>query len=203
MELEGITWIGPPLEDDEFVALLPADLGALLQQLNGFILRGGALHVRGAVAEPSWHSLRRYWTGDTALHVLYEGVSVDDLPFAQDCVGDQFLLRSNEVWRVSAEYGGLEPLGLKLFPFLEAAARDPLEFLCAQPLANYTSDGARLQPGELLFAYPPFCVSEANEGVSLAAIPADEVIAVHAKLAEEIRDLPDGASIVIKPTQAD
>lgn len=203
MELEGITWTGPAVQDEELFSLLPKELAVLLQQVNGFILRGGALHVRGAVGEPTWHSLRRYWVGEGALHARYAAVSPDDLPFAQDCVGDQFLLRQGDVWRLSAEDGELHPIGMTLFAFLEAASRQPLEVLGAQPLADYASDGARLQPGELLFAYPPFCVgeasSEASSGVSVKAIPADQVIAAHARLAQQIRDLPDGTKIRIVP----
>jgi len=64
-------------------------------------------------------------------------------------------------------------------------------------LFNYHNLGFELHPGELLFAYPPFVTDEASGGVRLKAIPATEVIRVHADFAAQIQDLTDGAKIRI------
>lgn len=47
MELDGITWQGSPPAEEPELSALPSPLAGLLRQLNGFVLRGGALHVRG------------------------------------------------------------------------------------------------------------------------------------------------------------
>ena len=82
----------------------------ILSDANGFILHEGALHVRGVSFAPEWHSLRAAWRGPSAFHTLYESVLSTDIPFAQDQVGDQFLLRDGRVLRVSAETGEVDAL---------------------------------------------------------------------------------------------
>lgn len=195
MELTGITWTGPEIDDGEIVAELPPDLRNVLSTINGFVLFGGALHVRGAVTRPEWHSLRACWRGPDALATLYPAVSADDVPFAQDCLGDQFLLREGRVVRLAAETGDVERLDLPLFDFLKHACADPEHFLLAGPLVQHLQDGGELHPGMLLHAYPPFCIKASAAGVSLRAIPAGELIRAHAHLARQLASVPDGTPI--------
>jgi hypothetical protein len=197
MEIDGVTWVGPTIDAPDILSVLPQDLAQLLSQINGFVLRGGALHVRGAVRAPEWHSLANAWQGSRAFHLLYPVVSPDDIPFAQDCLGDQFLLRHGRVVRLSAEHGELEPLDIDLSTFLASASHDPVEFLLSEPLLTQTGQGGRLQPGELLLAYPPYCTNQASQGTALKAVPAVEVIEFHADFARRIRDLPDGSRVRI------
>ena len=58
MELSGITFTGPKIDDQEFLASLPPALQEILTDSNGFILLHGALHVRGVCLDPEWHSLQ-------------------------------------------------------------------------------------------------------------------------------------------------
>lgn len=198
MELTGVTWTGPAVDDADLLAELPDDLRRLLSAINGFVLFGGALHVRGAVREPAWHALRAAWHGPDALATLYPAVAAADVPFAQDCVGDQFLLRDGAVVRLSAETGDVEPLGVSLFDFLQRACADPGEYLGAHPLMQHLEDGGELHPGMLLHAYPPFCTRQAAEGVTLRPVPALELIRYHADLARQIAQVPDGGSFEMR-----
>ena len=148
MELPGVTWVGPPADDGEILAELPRELRSVLSAINGFVLFGGALHVRGAVREPAWHSLRNQWSGPDALADLYPAIQTNDIPFAQDCVGDQFLLRDGEVVRLVAETGEVEPLGMLLHaypPFCseQAAAGVSLRPVPAAELIRFHADVAR------------------------------------------------------------
>ena len=102
MELRNVTCRGPAITDHDLLAKLPSDLRGLLEQINGFVQFGGGLHVRGACHDPAWHSLRHAWVGDAAFHRAYPAVRETDVPFAQDCVGDQFLLRDGAVVRLLA-----------------------------------------------------------------------------------------------------
>lgn len=196
MELSGITWSGPPIDDAEIAAELPRELRAVLAAVNGFILFGGALHVRGAVQDPPWHSLRHAWRGAASLAALYPALPPDDVPFAQDCVGDQFLLRGGSVLRLQAETGEVEDVGRSLFAFLERARADPDGFLSPEPLLRHQA-GA-LAPGMLLHAYPPFCTAQAAGGVSLRPVPPLELIRFHADFARQIADVTPGRSIEIR-----
>jgi hypothetical protein len=117
------------------------------------------------------------------------------VPFAEDCLGDQFLLREGRVWRLAAETGEVESLEVGLGGFFEAVQADPVEYLSLHPLLQFQREGGRLEPGQLLAAAPPFCIQESANGVSLRAIPADERRRFLADLAAQLRDVPDGGQI--------
>jgi len=198
MDLADVTFVGPPIDDGEILAKVPGDLAGLLRQLNGFIQFHGGLHVRGACRQPSWHSLRDAWVGKHAFHSLYPAVQPDDIPFAEDCLGDQFILRDGRVLRLSAETGDLKALDLDLAGFFHSVQADPIEFLSLEPLLQFHQAGGVLEDGQLLAAYPPFCTEQSAEGVHLAAVSADERRRFLADFAAQIRNVPDGEQIVFK-----
>ncbi len=187
----GITFSGPAIDDPGLLDDLPAELRLLLQERNGFIIHHGALHVRGVCVDPQWHSLRQTWKGKNSFQQLYPVVLPTDIPFAQDCVGDQFLLRNGEVWRLLAETGEAEQVSPNLQTFFSEVEKDPEEFLNFSPKM-------KLEPGQLIHAYPPFCVKESGKGTSLRPCPAHEVILFHAELAQQISKIPDGDQLRIQ-----
>src|SRR5581483_2945881 len=103
--LDTACFVGAQPDDNTVLARLPRDYTDFLQSINGCVVFGGGLHIRGASANPNWHSLRQVWIGEDRLSRLYPGVNADDVPFAQDCFGDQFLLRSGSVMRLHGETG--------------------------------------------------------------------------------------------------
>jgi hypothetical protein len=195
MELSNITYHGPPIDDIAILDQLPPDYRGLLDQINGFIQFGGGLHIRGACREPDWHALATVWFGVHALYRHYPAVTTEDIPFGQDTVGDQFLLRNGIVFRLSSETGELESLHCSLFRFLEAAQADPIEYLSLQPLIEFYNTGGRLEPGQLISVYPPFCTKESAEGVALRAVPALERLAFLAHFAAQIAQAPTDQQI--------
>jgi hypothetical protein len=73
------------------------------------------------------------------------------------------------------------------------------------PLPSVTSCGSfatgkTLQPGELLYAYPPLSTAQAANGVQLTAVPAAELHLFQSGLARQMNDLPEGASLRIVPS---
>ena len=140
---------------------------------------------------PDWHSLRAALQGPTAFHTLYESVCPSDILFAQDQVGDQFLLRDGKVFQLSAETGDIELLANSLDDFFIRASED---------IEGFLNVGLRhtIQPGELLLAYPPFVLRGSGASASLKPVPAGEVILFHADLARRIRDVPDGGQVEFK-----
>ena len=193
--LSTATFVGEPPDDSAVLAKLPRDYAAFLQVVNGCIAYGGGLHIRGASRKPDWHSLRQAWFGEGCLSQTYAEVSDDDVPFAQDYLGDQFLLRSGSVLRLRAETGEVEDLAVDWREFLWAAAANPSDVLSLQLLQRFRGEGKSLPPGQLLSVYPPLCTKEAAGGVSLKAIPVCERIRFLADLAAQIRDLPDGSKV--------
>ncbi len=186
-DIGNITYRGGPIDDPEILPHLPPEIQEMLQIENGFILWNGGLHFRGACKEPKWHSLRAAIEGKKSLISLYSTLKVGDIPFAQDCMGDQFILRKNAVLFLAAETGELEQFSSDLDEFFSKAAQDPEEYL------NINLE-YHLEPGDLFHAHPPFCF-ESEGDVSLRAIPAQQVIAFHAHFASEISNLPNGTYV--------
>ncbi|MGZ8939574.1 MAG: hypothetical protein ACXW32_10230 [Limisphaerales bacterium] len=190
LDLSGVTWKGPAIDDPKILRDVPEELYQLLRQVNGFILHHGALHVRGGCVAPEWHSLRKAWRGPEAFSESYDAVRPDDVPFAQDLFGDQFLLRRRAVWRLFAETGEMEEMTENLAEFTARVSEDIDAFLNVH--------AAVLEPGQLMLAYPPFCVEGPASKSTLSAVPALEAIAFHANVARQLKDVPDGAKIEFK-----
>jgi len=193
MNISGITWNGPMIDDSALLEELPEELAAMLKQANGFILYQGALHIRGLCQSPEWHSLRSAWKSETSFQNLYPDLTPSDIPFAQDPFGDQFLWREGKILRLLAETGDIEFTSPSLAAFFASVEKDIQSFL-------NVSLKQTIQPGELVLAYPPFCMKESGKGASLRSIPSRRVILFHADLAEQIRNVPDGGQIEIKVT---
>jgi hypothetical protein len=87
---------------------------------------------------------------------------------------------------------------MELAGFFRAIQANPVEFLSLQPLLRFQRDGGALEPGQLLGAYPPFCIEQPADGVHLAAISADEHRRFLADFAAQIHDVADGGEIIFK-----
>lgn len=194
-DLPDTTFVGPAYTGEPTHGSLPTDLLALLRARNGFVAFRGGLHVRGIVPEPSWHSLFDAWVGPRAVSHLFDQVSPSDVPFAEDCLGDQFILRAGAVYRLSAETGEVERLEADLASFLRRVAKDGWNYLRLQPLLEFERQGGRLEPGQLLSAFPPFCMTESSTGVSLRAVPVFDRLSFLANFARQVADRPDGAEL--------
>jgi hypothetical protein len=190
-------YLGPPIDDPHLLDRLPSEYRDLLERTNGYISYNGGLHVRGACLTPTWHSLREAWEGKSAIHRLYPAVLAADIPFAEDPLGDQFVLRGGYVFHLAAETGELFPLNLTLVAFDAAVRHDPDEFLNLAPLRRFQIDGGTLEPGELLSAYPPFCFKFEGDRSYRAIAHADRM-AFLADLARQLSTLPDGSDVRVK-----
>jgi hypothetical protein len=195
LDLPHLTWSGPPIDDPETLARVPDPLRSALAARNGCIAWRGGLHVRGACREPAWHSLRSAWEGSDAFHLLYEEVLESDVPFAEDALGDQFLIRDDEVWHLWAETGEIERRAPTLEAFMAEILAEPTQSLALEPVMAFLDAGQSLEPGQLLMAYPPFCVTQSDAGVTLTAIDTFERREFLATISRQIHDLPDGAEV--------
>jgi hypothetical protein len=173
------SFIGPYADDLHILEMLPGDYRELLSSSNACILFGGGLHIRGACSGPDWHSLRQVWVGADSLARLYPAVQSSDVPFAQDSLGDQFLLRDASVYRLDGETGELSDTQRDWQSFLISAQADPVNFLSLNRLLQYESDGVALKPGQLLSTYLPLCTKEASS--QIAALPDGTTIRVSIK----------------------
>ena len=174
MRLTDSIYIGSTLSDKATFLKLNMEHQKFLKRDNGLIVFNGGLHIRGCVLSPNWHSLHYYWLGEGALYKTYNQLTEEDIPFAQDCLGDQFILRNNIVYILSGETGELENLEVSLTEFLINANNDPMEYLSLHPLKQFFNEGGKLGIGELLNVYPLFSTKESANGVSLKNVPMME-----------------------------
>lgn len=202
MDLSNITYQGPEFqEDQEIESLLPDNLLSLLKQINGFIQFGGGLHFRGLCKEPEWHSLRAALFGENAIHKLYPSVENTDIPFAQDCVADQYLLRDRTVYKLFSESGEVECLDFGLSSFLSSVSNDPVEFLSLEPLLQLQNQEQYLEPGQVIHVYPPFCTEEAKKGVSLKPIGNSEALTFLSDFSKQIDSVGNGEQVEVRVTE--
>lgn len=189
MNLEFINYKGDEISNKEILLKLPTDLQNLLKEINGFTAFDGGLHIRGIVNIPEWHSLEKVWFGDFALHDMFSTLKESDIPFGQDCLEDQYVLRNKKVWHLSSETDELEKLDMSLNEFLLKAEENPTDFLSLQPLLKFLEEGGKLEKGQLLSVYPPFCTKETAEGISLKAISMFDRLIFLADFAKQIKKL--------------
>ena len=192
MDLSRVTFRGPALADSALLSELPSDYARTLIDVNGFVAFDGGFHLRGVCDQPAWHSLAAAWTGEHSVHRLFPSVRSSDLPFGEDCMGDQFVLREGLVHKLASETGELSSLGLSWQTFFDSLCHDSFAFLQLHPLVQFQRDGGRLEPGQILSAYPPFAFKEAANGVSLAAVPIDQHIHFLSDLARQLSRMAGG-----------
>ena len=198
MDLPGLTYRGAAIDDVEILERLPVDLQQLIAQRNGFVAFRGGLHVRGACTAPEWHSLRRVMEGPESFGARFQAIRPDDVPFAQDVFGDQFVLRDGKVWKLDGYTDRLDPVADGLVDFFGAVQRDPIALLSLGHLAQFEAGGETLRPGELLMEWPPFVVDESKKGVTLRRIPVAERLEFLADIARQLRGVADGARVEFK-----
>ena len=199
MELSNITFVGPDYKEGfEIESSLPDNLISMLRQVNGFIQFGGGLHVRGICKEPEWHSLEFALKGSSSFHLLFSEVKETDIPFAQDCVADQYLLRDGEVIKLHSETGEIEVFNFGLAVFFAKVSENPQEFLGLEPLMQLHNENKALEPGQVIHVYPPFCTKQASDGVYLKPVDAIEAHSYLAKLSSQIGSMADGEPIKLQ-----
>jgi hypothetical protein len=197
MEFKGVTYTCTQIEDQQLFDDLPVVLQDFYHDLNGLIAFNGGFHIRGCVVSPQWHSLFEAWRGKNALHKSYESLDINDIPFAQDCLGEQYILRGDYVYHLNTELDELDDLELYFEEFIENCIEDPIDFLSLHPLIQFHNEDGKLQPGELLNSYPPFCIENPSEEYELNAVPVKNQLQYLAKIAEQTRNTLDFRDLII------
>src|SRR6185503_21076264 len=133
------------VDDPDILARVPVNLRDFVR--SGSVGFRGGLHVRGACRGPEWHSLRGAWEGAEAFHQLYSAVLPLDVPFGEDCMGDQFLVREGVVLLLAAETGTIEEIASSVEKFFANVEADAVDTLQMYPLLQFEAEGGQLQPG--------------------------------------------------------
>jgi len=188
-QLQNITYSGQKIDDFDTFDILPDYLKDFYSHQNGLIAYHGGLHIRGCVLIPKWHSLGYLWLGELKISDLFDCITPNDIPIAQDCFGDQYLIRDNQIIRLLAETGDLELLGMDFNDFIKQVGANPIETLNVENVDRFD-----LHPGQLLSVIPPFCIKSDSERL-IKPIDSEERLRFLSYLSGQIRNLPDGSAI--------
>ncbi len=201
-DFPGLVYEGPPIVASELDRVdLPTFLSALLRRKNGFVCFHGGFHVRGLCTEPDWHALSTVSNGPRALHEHYQDVDKGDMAFAEDFLGDQFLLRDGQVLRLYAETGELEALSPDIDTFFDQLMADPDDLLDLPDFLQEWHRDGQLTPDKAVHVHPPFCMENPSQDYSFQPIPRLELLDCHIHLSKTLAGLPDGAQIEFQITE--
>ena len=193
---------GPALSSLQALVVFPSfvpsfiaeELTQLLTVKNGFYAFEQALHVRpsqGMGESPgldTWNSLD-LWVAE------YHGLADESYFFAEDVFGVQFGIKKDGVYSFDPEIGCFEYVA----PNISGWAKSILEnynFLTGYSLAHdWQVANGQLNPGERLIPKQPFVLQGAYTAENLYSLEAVATMRQRAKLAIQIRDLPDGTQI--------
>lgn len=190
-QLSNISYFGKEIDDFNMFENLPDYLKEFYRISNGFVALNGGLHIRGCVKSPKWHSLREYWIGDSKLTSLFNSIEKDDIPFAQDCFGDQYVIRKNIIWKLSIETDEIDNLEISFNDFIERVKSNPYEYLNIENIEPNT-----LEPGQIFNVVPPFCVDSPD--YSFKPIQIEEQIRYLSEFSKQIKYSPDGKIIILR-----
>ena len=190
--LQNTIYTGQKIDDFQCFHKLPDYLKDFYTNQNGCIVLNGGFHIRGCVLNPQWHSLGNVWFGSLKLSDLFDSLSPNDIPIAQDCFGDQYLIREDKVIKLSAESGDIEFFEKDLFEFLELVKADPIEILNFENIDQFD-----LKPGQLLSVFPPFCINSDSD-ISIKPIDYLDRILFLSNLSQQVKKFPDGTNLEIE-----
>lgn len=196
MELPNTTYRNEIIEDRSTFDLLPNELKEFFLKCNGLVALNGGIQFKGCVNKPEWISLHETWKGKLKLLDVYESIAPNDIPFAQDAFGDQYIYRSGEIFQLNCESGELENLNCTLDQFVNNIKTDALDYLSLQQIYELKEMGIELKNGEMMNVYPPFMFNSESER-SYKPVPSIEQISFLQNLYIQTRDLKDGESIEI------
>ena len=173
---------------------LGVDLLALLQQRNGFYALESALHVF-----PSHSSQQEIglvdWNENALWRNEYKGLADDCLFFAEDVFGGQFCIKDGKVYTFDPETGALDYLADDIEGWAQAIVSD-YEVLTGYPLAHqWQEQNGQLPAKKRLLPKLPFVAGGEFVLDNLYLADAVEGMRFRADIANQIKDLPDGAQI--------
>jgi hypothetical protein len=174
----------------------------LLKRRNGGYFWGGALHIFGACAEPTTHSLAA-WNEPELWRTAYGTGAFEGFTFfAEDAFGDQFALdAAGKVFQLKAERGAMDELADDFEQWLLVAVEAPDELLGRGTFTRWVSKNGHLPYGSQLQAFPPFLFAEDAEQLQLSAVDAIENMIFHADLAQQLASIPEGVRVKVEFTE--
>ena len=166
----------------------------MLRKRNGFYALESALHVFPATSNPQVLGLDS-WNDDSLWRGEYRGMANGCLFFAEDVFGGQFCIKANKIYTFDPETGELEHLADDFDGWAKEIIND-YEVLTGYPLAHqWQKKNGQLPSNKRLLPKVPFVAGGEFTLDNLYLHDAIEGMKFRADIANQIKDLPDGAQI--------
>jgi hypothetical protein len=173
---------------------LTDDLLRMRRQRNGFYALESALHVFPTHSSPKETGLDD-WNENALWRNAYKELADGCLFFAEDVFGGQFCIRNNLIYTFDPETGALDYLADDMEGWAKAIISD-YEVLTGYPLARqWQHQNGQLPAKKRLLPKMPFVAGGEFKLDNLYLSDAVEGMRLRADLANQIKDLPDGAQI--------
>jgi hypothetical protein len=188
--------MGPAIEIDFGIPDGPlAELGTVLSRINGFFLFNAGVQVFRAGEEGLGHDLLA-WNGEDTWKDTYDGLADDLFCFAQDIFGTQFaIVEGREVVRFDPETARDELLGESLEDWAAWLLADPDVNGAASFAYAYQQEKGALDPSERLVPRTFFVGGGSYDFDNFVAYDAVTAMRIRGPIAQQVHDLPDGATI--------
>jgi|SRR5690606_24936641 len=188
----------PDLPDEAAGLRADPDYAAFLRARNGLYAFSRALHIFGADPARPFHDLgARNLPG--AWRPAYGPVLEGIWFFAEDVFGNLFGLRKGEALFLDPETANLDKVGMGFRGWAEYLVSD-LDYATGGGLAKSFADGQGPIPFEQrLSPKKPFLLGGEFSLDNLLPLPWEQNLGLKADLYRQTKDLPEGASIEIRP----
>ena len=192
--------IGDPIDKIDALkkwGALGKELVEMLKLKNGFYAFESALLVRALHYEYTPLGLLE-WNAPNLWRSEFTENLGDILFFAEDIFGGQYCLREDKIWTFDPENGLFEAMNSSLAEWANNLISD-YNFWTGYPLAHaWQMKKGILPKGMRLIPKTPFIFGGKYEVENLYSISDVKGMLFRESIANQIRDLPDGAEIVLK-----
>lgn len=170
------------------------ELNDLLSQRNGFYAFERALHLFPSASNQVEIGLDD-WNSPSLWRSEYGEMTKDCLFFAEDIFGSQFCIKDQEIHLFDPETGSLEHVANSLEHWAQRIIQDT-NFMTGQSLAStWQKEHGLLPPNKRLLPKIPFVCGGSFELENLYVSCSAKGMKFRASIANQIKDLPDGAQI--------
>lgn len=186
----------PELSDQlrALVESLADELFGMLLERNGFYALESALHVFPSHSSQQEIGIKD-WNENSLWRNEYRGLADGYLFFAEDVFGGQFCIKENRVYTFDPETGALAYLADGIEGWAKAIISD-YEVLTGYPLAHQWQErNGQLPAKKRLLPKIPFVAGGEFVLDNLYLADVVDGMRFRADIANQIRDLPDGAQI--------
>lgn len=178
---------------------LADDLLRMLCQRNGFYALESALHVFPAHSSQQEIGLDD-WNDNALWRDAYKKLADGCLFFAEDVFGGQFCIKDNQVYTFDPETGTLDYLADDIEGWAKAIIGD-YEVLTGYTLAHqWQKQNGQIPAKKRLLPKMPFVAGGEFSLDNLYLVDSVEGMKFRADIANQIKDLPDGAQITFNVT---